>query len=149
MSDNILTLIPVNETYLPAQTAQKEASTILASFLQGDREVHIRITEQVEFIDSGENFETIFCPACNTQISDLWWQQAMDTAHQSQFTDLMIVTPCCQSTVSLNNLIYRWPAGFARFALVVHDPQNDISEEEMESIAEILGCQLREIWRRY
>jgi hypothetical protein len=149
MSENTLKFIPIDEQYVPDKSAQKKAREMLASWLPEDSNVQIKVTEQIEFVDSGTNFESVFCSVCGKEISDTWWQQAMDVAYQSEFTNLSIITPCCQTASSLNRLIYEWPAGFARFILIAHNPQEDIKEDEVRLIADVLGCTLKKIWVRY
>jgi hypothetical protein len=57
---------------------------------------------------------------------------------------------CCGALVSLNDLIYEWPAGFARFVLEAMNPNvRDIADDELASLAAILGTPLRKIWARY
>jgi hypothetical protein len=148
MSENILKLIPVNETYLPEILTQEKSKEILEAYLTRTTSVLIRVTDYVEFIDAGVNFGDIFCPICNKQIDETWWHQAMDTGYKTQFTDLSIVTPCGHST-SLNNLIYKPPSGFARFTLIARDPQVDIDNDTMDLISKTIGCEIRKIWARY
>jgi len=149
MSKNILILIPVDELFLPEYAAQKEASEFLTTFFPEDAMIYVRITDQVEFVDQGANFEAVFCPFCKALIDEDWWQQAMDAAGQSQFRDLTIVTPCCRLPSSLNSLVYWLPAGFARFAMLVCNPQKDINKEQIELIEDTLVCELKKIWARY
>jgi hypothetical protein len=149
MSENVLILIPTDELFLPEYTAQKEAGKFLASFFPEDASIYVRITDQVEFVDQGANFEAIFCPFCNSLIDEDWWEEAMEAAHQLRFKDLTIVTPCCRLPSSLNSLVYWLPAGFSRFAMVVRNPQKDIGKEQIELIGDTLGCEVKKIWARY
>jgi hypothetical protein len=60
------------------------------------------------------------------------------------------VTPCCGSRVSLNDLRYEWPAGFARLVLEAWNPNvTRLDEEEVSKLEEVLGAPLRIIWTRY
>lgn len=149
MSDNVLKLIPTSVQCAADSVALKKAVNVLASFFPEAAEVGFESTEQVRFIDPGENLEKIFCPICSNEIDVEWWQEAMSTAHQRHFSDLSIELPCCGAASSLNDLIYHWPAGFARFVLTVRDPNAGVDRRQLESLEAIVGCTLREIWAHY
>jgi hypothetical protein len=101
------------------------------------------------FIDPGGNLEYISCPMCSAEISVVWWQRAMSCAHDNGFTELTVTLPCCSKLSSLNDLQYFWEAGFARFTLEIHDPQQDMATEELAAVARLLGCHLRKIKAHY
>jgi hypothetical protein len=70
----------------------------------------------------------------------------MDHAYRNRFVDLATVTPCCSVAISLNELTYDWPAGFAQFELSVHDPNRGwLSDQEMSQLADALGQPVRQI----
>lgn len=55
--------------------------------------------------------------------------------------------PCCGVTVSLNDLDYLSPAGFARFVLEAMNPNvADAEPAWVAEIAEIAGTPLKTIW---
>ena len=79
-----------------------------------------------------------------------WWGQEMDRVYQvNGFQDLNILLPCCQRTSSLNDLIYDWPAGFARFLLEARSPEGDLTHEQIALFESLLGCSIRKIWAHY
>jgi hypothetical protein len=51
----------------------------------------------------------------------------MDAAERDHFTDLTIVTPCCGTHTTLNDLVYDWPQGFARWRVEVMTQISDYS----------------------
>ena len=114
MSEHFITLIPADPHFIPADKAFNEARELFAKFLATADEIESGISDEVQFIDQGENFERVSCPKCGTEIPTDWWQQAMDKSYESRFRHLEVTTPCCAYATSLNNLDYRWPAGFAR-----------------------------------
>ena len=74
----------------------------------------------------------------------------MSRAFESAFVSLTVSVPCCGSTISLNDLHYERPAGFARFVLEARNPNvADLPEEEIAGLSSILGASLRLIWARY
>ena len=71
----------------------------------------------------------------------------MDTAWDTHFSNLTVIASCCGASVSLNELRYVWPAGFARFALEAMNPNiRDLTAAEQGMLQEALGCRLRRIW---
>lgn len=149
MSDNLLTLIPLDPQYIPSEKMYEDALQILRQWQVSSTPIAWEVSTHIRFFDAGINFNAVFCPLCEQPISLSWWQQAMDAAFQTYFTQLTIVTPCCQSHVSLNDLCYDWPAGFACFCLTIHNPGRTLTQEEVAQVASILHCQLRQVWRHY
>ena len=153
MSVNILRLIPTSPDYVPDLLSQERAVALLKSqFLPNPgplSEVTARVTEQVEFIDQGENFERIVCPFCSSELAAEWWQGVMDDSYEGHFADLRITTPCCHTESSLNDLLYEWPAGFARFVLAIRDPILEPTHEMLDILERLLGCRIRVIWAHY
>ena len=62
-----------------------------------------------------------------------------------------VTLPCCQATSSINDLHYRWPAGFSQFRLEAMnpDPYSWLPGKVLEEFEQILGCSLRQILARY
>jgi hypothetical protein len=62
------------------------------------------------------------------------------------FVDLTAAVPCCGRRVSLNELDYDWPCGFARFELALWNPGRGwLTDEELSAVAHALGhpvCQI-------
>jgi hypothetical protein len=149
MSSSIIRLIPDNPEYIPVQSAQIAAQRLVASLFPKAERVNVLSTEQTNFIDPGGNLEKIICPICEREVSIEWWQQAMSRAYETGFTALTVTMPCCDERSSLNDLTYVWDAGFARFVVEVHDPQDDITAEELILVAKLLGCNLKKIKAHY
>jgi hypothetical protein len=149
MSVNTLKLIPTSPEYVPRDTVQQRACGLLASYFPGAKETSCETTENVRFIDQGQNWERVRCPVCGCELDPEWWSQAMDTAYQTGLTNLLVNVPCCGAVSSLNDLQYELAAGFARFVLEVRDPGKDIDDKQLKTLEETLGCKLRKIWARY
>ena len=57
-------------------------------------------------------------------------------------------TPCCGVKLSLDQLCYEWPQGFARFAIAVMNPNiGKINDNQKVEFEEILGVSLRVIYQ--
>jgi hypothetical protein len=149
MSENILKLISASPDYVPRNVALQRACELLASFFPEANEANCEASEEVRFIDQGQNWERVLCPVCRAELDTTWWQQAMRAASQTGFTDLSVDLPCCGGVSSLNDLQYEWPAGFARFALEVHSPGRDLDDKQLKALEKALGCKLRKIWAHY
>ncbi|MCA1554478.1 MAG: hypothetical protein LC737_08870 [Chloroflexi bacterium] len=108
----------------------------------------VEIFDQVEFINQGSNFEWVACPVCGSKLDVDWWGEAMNQAYKtSAFQNLLVQTPCCKAATTLNNLIYHWPAGFARFCISMMNPGGDIDLTTVQRVALELGTDIRKVWR--
>ena len=109
-----------------------------------------KCSDEIEFVDAGGNTERVLCPNCGADLSDGLWQTAMDQAWVTRFSDLKFRTPCCDSPSNLNRLVYEWPAGFAKFVLEASglNVGRFLPEQQIESVARTLGCQVRQILTR-
>lgn len=150
MSDTFLLLIPSAPDFVPSEAAQAAALTRFKSFLPKAEDVMCDSTDEVRFIDAGVNFERISCPACRRPMALRWWQDAMNAAAEKVFADLAITLPCCGKPSSLNDLVYFWAQGFARFSLEALNPgQRDLRVDQVRELETILGCSLRVILAHY
>lgn len=85
--------------------------------------------------------------ACGVDPEVEQWDFGLETELEPFFTNLVVMMPCCGSELSLNDLRYDWPAGFARFSLEALNPNvYDISDAQFEALQQVLGCELRKIW---
>ena len=104
MSVNILKLIPADPGFVPDKAAIEVARVNLRRHLPPNVEVRAEVTENVEFVDQGANWEQIRCPNCGSVLNSGWWQDAMERAYQVRFGDLSISLPCCGTGSSLNEI---------------------------------------------
>jgi hypothetical protein len=151
MSEHFLSLIPEQPDYVPSAEAQARALETFRSFVPKALDVEATVSEHVEFIDQGECFERLLCPACGKKIATAVWHTWMNKSHESQFTDLSMTTPCCGHETDLNSLRYEWPAGFARFVLRADGPGLNgwLPADKQSMLEDILGCKLRQIVTMY
>jgi len=150
MSEHFVILIPTIPNFVPAREILEKGKDLFAQFLPGAEEIKTVVTDEITFVDQGENFERICCPGCGLGIETAWWQAAMDKAYEEKFRNLNLVTPCCGLATSLNDLDYRWPAGFARWRLSARGPeQKEIPSEQLQQLEQLLGTKLRQIWVHY
>jgi hypothetical protein len=148
MSDTVFKLIPDNPSYVPDQESRTKAKAYLATLFPEAAEIVDKARERIEFIDAGTNLETITCPNCLSRIDRDWWQHEMKRASIGHFTNLTIDTPCCEATLSLNDLLYHWTCGFARYSLEVRNPGKEV-DDRVNVLEDTLGTMLRKIWAHY
>lgn len=60
--------------------SRTQALALFRSFLPEAGEVDAIVRQDIEFVDSGENFGTIVCPNCDSQIPTGWWVEQMNAA---------------------------------------------------------------------
>lgn len=107
------------------------------------------ITDNIEFVSQGENFESVSCNLCQSLIEIEDWQEAMEQANEEQFRNLNFTTPCCHQTTSLNDLNYDSPAGFSSFSIAIINAQKDLSQEELARLKDMLEVDIRLVWAQY
>jgi hypothetical protein len=150
MSDNFLLLIPENPAWVPSATAREAAVRMLQQALPFADDVSSQATDEVRFVDCGANFESVRCPRCGTDLGE-WWTLAIEAAHVLNFRDLQATMPCCAARVSLNDLVYSWPMGFARYTLQATNPMigAELPGRVQPRLEQLLGCRLRVIWAHH
>ncbi|MCL6604577.1 MAG: hypothetical protein K6T94_17065 [Paenibacillus sp.] len=124
MSSYIVKVIPNHVKSIPLIKERNELKNQLR-MVTSNKELIDHLYDEVTFIDSGSNFEGIKCNHCLKVIETEWWSDQMEICSLNNFNDISITTPCCNSTVSLNQLEYIWPVGFARYVIEIMNPNED------------------------
>ena len=145
MSETILKLIPESPSYVPDKPQQDRANTILKNIYK-NAQIELITSDTIEFVDQGENFESVSCNLCGKTIDIEYWQNAMDKAYERQFKELVFKTPCCHKQTSLNALSYNSPAGFAKFLITVTDAESKAKPEDLEELQKVLATRLKTVW---
>lgn len=150
MSDSHLRLLPTDPTWRPRPEAAERAVTTLEALIPEADHVEMKLYDEIRFIDPGANFERLSCPACRTELAMDWWSERMEQASAGSFRDRDVTTPCCGIRTSLDDLLYDWPAGFARAELSVLNPgRSSLDEAELARVADALGQQLAQVMAHY
>ncbi|MGW1028855.1 hypothetical protein ACWD4J_35125 [Streptomyces sp. NPDC002577] len=138
MSSDYLRVIPTEPSWVPDEAHASAALAVVRAAVPAGWDYSVRTHDEVVFVDQGGNFESVSCPYCSSALDD-WWQERMGEAAETSFSQLTVTTPCCGREVSLNDLDYRMPAGFARFEIEVEGPERDLLEpSEEKAVAEAL-----------
>ena len=148
MSDTYLKLISIVPGFVPDKLKERKAREFLNNSFK-NWEIEFINTDEIEFIDQGANFETVKCNYCGKEINTEIWQNATDESYNTGFKDLSFVTPRCHESTTLNDLKYEWPAGFAKFAMLISNPLVDTNDGAVNELETILGTKIRKIWAYY
>ena len=106
--------------------------------------------DSTEFIDSGQNFEDVFCNYCNKEIAIDFWQEKMSESFEnSHFDELDFIVDCCQIKTNLNELNYQGDCGFSKYSITINNAAvNESKEEKLQKLLTItLGSQIKMFWR--
>jgi len=145
MSDNFLIFIPTDADFEPEPTSRTRAVSYLRDRLPSGEDFSDEVSSAVEFVGCGSNFESVHCPSCGASLDIGWWSERMDVAAKSGFAVRVVEVPCCGRSMDLNQLEYRWPAGFARYSLSVRNPGEGVEKVELRFLEELLNTPLRVI----
>ena len=145
MSDSLLRFIPADPEFRPSPSATTSAEVFLRGLLPEAERVSARCLAGVEFVDAGANWEGVHCSVCGAD-AESWWSDAMSQAAESGFHSLQVMSGCCRRAVSLNELRYGWPVGFASFVLEAQNPQSTgLTASQLAQLSGIVGSPLLEI----
>jgi hypothetical protein len=146
VSDTYFILIPKSPKFTPTPAAIKTAVALFKKIAPDADEIESKTTRQIRFIDCGENFQSIACPKCDSELDLDWWQDWMSEEASANFPLRPAALPCCGAKVTLNDLKYDWPQGFARFSLKAMNPNiPDLTAQHLQQFEKILACPLRKI----
>ena len=148
MSDNILSVIPADPQWQPSQDAADRAIRALSALTPEDDGAKATWHDQITFVDCGSHFERVACPQCDCALDRAWLRDRVSDV--SETGALIFIVPCCGTELSLNDLVYREPCGFARFDISVWNPDRSwLSDSELYTVSEALGCPVRQIMAHY
>lgn len=144
MSDNWFSFVAENPRWVPLNEGVSLALAELgrALYPQADDVQAIR-HERVEFVHPGANLEEVRCPQCLAVITDQW-SELMESWETGDRSTLDQSLPCCGAHLSLNDLIYDWPAAFGMFQLDIMNPNvPDVTPTDLHRFEQISGTPLR------
>lgn len=148
MTDTFLIIIANDPDIETTDEGAEAACVALETMFPDADDISYDIFDEVRFIDPGVAFDSVHCPACGKD-ADPWWPAAMDKAARLEFDDLDVITKCCKTAITLNDMKYAPSAGFARFALVVVNSGFDaLSGTQRDSIEALLGFGIRVVIQR-
>ena len=142
MSDNIVKIIPQDPYDKIPESTLLKAQIFLEGEIQCDF-IETKNSEIPMFIDCGSNFEKILCPVCGKELNFKWCGETVNNAYKSMFASLKTKLPCCGNIISLNELKYQFPCGFACWIISIINPIGPIKGRVTDSVQKILGVNVR------
>ena len=149
MSDTVFKIIPERPEYIPSQEEQNIIIAFLDNIFDPGFYYRIEITDDVNFIDQGSNFDSLNCPKCSQSLDMGWWSDQVELSAQSNFTNLNILLPCCGNECSLNDLDYDMPAGFSKYSIIINDLDSSLFPDIITGIEKIVSFRIRTVIARY
>ena len=150
MSQEIARLIPRDHLDRCPEALLSLLARLVESLVANRGGVTIVMEPKLSFFDSGELLTSIRCRNCKSELSIQWWQIAMEKSHETDFSNLSVQLPCCATTGSLESLDYVADAGFAFWAIEIHEPvQAEISSDILQKCEAVVKRSIKVIWARY
>jgi hypothetical protein len=151
MSDQYIIVIPESPDFVPDQTKQQQSISYFRSITPPDTKIEASVTNQIQFIDCGSNFESIECPDCGANIEIQTWQSWMGIDfYNGGFILNLHKVSCCHRDHTLQELRYHFPQGFARFQIKALNPDiSQLTPDQLIEFTQVLGCPVRAIYRHY
>lgn len=149
MSDYYVKIIPEDPYCCIDTSAAKKACSYLDECMVA-MSVETVTHETPAFVDCGSYLQEIACPFCGGDLWD-WWRDAMDeeAGENGLFARLdEKLLPCCGRWVSLNDLRYDYPCGFACTELVFLNPRVQLEQHHIETVEWMLGMHIKVVYSR-
>ncbi len=80
MSTDYLRIIPETPDFVPDEGRQKRVVSYLRSIAADAEDVTASVSEHIEFVDCGCNFESIACPSCGVRVELKHWHAWMEVS---------------------------------------------------------------------
>lgn len=150
MSDHFLVVIPADPDADLPDTAENLREA-LAKLTEAS-ESAVKDYGKLKFIDAGENFERVGCPSCGHTFTTPEWHAWMnaDWHDEDGFHLHTHTAPCCGTRMTLNDLIYEWPQGFARWFVSARNMgRGPLTDDEVGALEQVAGLRLKAIAQMY
>lgn len=153
MSDHFLVVIPADPKAPLPDDGGEALCAALREIAESD-ECRVKSYEdRVQFIDAGENFESVSCPACRTTLETEWWGDQMNHCWNDEKRRFHLhphSLPCCGASRDLSELVYEWPQGFATwFVSARNEGRGPLTGDELARLETIAGQKLTAIAQMY
>lgn len=148
-SGHELVIIPVNYKSTPTEDRINECLGILESLFY-EHIITYATLDSVQFVDCGQNFESLNCNLCLQEIElDFWHEQMNSSYEKSHFEELDFLTQCCDKLTSLNDLKYDGDCGFSTFYITINNAElNEEKERDLQKlVSETLEMDCKLFWR--
>ena len=150
MSEHFLVVIPADPHAGVPDTAEAVRDALAVMAMASD--ARVKDYGKLQFIDAGENAERIGCPKCGHTFTIPEWHDWMDADwHGDEGFHLhRHRAPCCDTEMTLNDLVYEWPQGFARWFIGARNGgRGPLTPDEVAQLETIAGFRLKAIAQMY
>ncbi|SNY70505.1 hypothetical protein [Paractinoplanes atraurantiacus] len=157
MSELYIRVIPTDPAWQPTRAAATAAAADVAGLFTGPGDdvesVDPVFYEDITVIDGGEYMEDLFCTRCDAEIGLDWFWSLLNARNGGPtIRDLSATTPCCGTTLTLPDLRFEAPIGFARFEVSARNwtrREWELSAEELTAIGSVLGHPVTQVLAHY
>jgi hypothetical protein len=158
MSELLIRVIPTDPEWQPTTEAAAAAANYIAGLFAGPGDhvesVKPMFYDRIAVIDGGEYMADLFCPRCEASIGLDWFWDLLGvrTGGDPTIDDLAVTVPCCGAALTLPELRFEDPIGFARFEVRVKDWSRgpwDLSDHELTTAGTILGHPVLQVHAHY
>lgn len=149
MAEHFIALIPADpRAELPGNA---DALRMELEALAGGGESRVKDYGKLQFIDCGQNLRRIGCPACGGAIPLEVWQGWMEADWHAEdgFHLHRHAAPCCGAGVTLNELAYDAPQGFARWFVGARSTGGTLTDPERGRLEAVAGLALKAVHQSY
>jgi hypothetical protein len=162
MSELHIRVIPTDPEWQPTVEAAARTVDYVAGLFAGPGD-HVEKVEAIFYkrpalIDGGEYMEDLFCPQCDATLGLDWFWELLSSRSDGQIIDdptvhdLSVTVPCCGTGLTLPELRFEAPIGFARFEVNATNWTRsvwELSEEELTAAGTFLGHPVTQIHAHY
>jgi hypothetical protein len=162
MSDSYIRVIPTDPEWQPTVEAAAGAAEYVAGLFAGPGD-HVETVEpifydRITLIDGGQYMADVLCPRCGAAIGLDWFWDLLRVRNggrrvgEPTVGDLGVTVPCCGTALTLPELRFEDPVGFARFEVSAMNwtrSASELSDEELTTAGDILGHPVTQVHTRY
>lgn len=152
MADYWIILIPENPLFIPDNEQVSQAEIKIREIAPQADEIKSVTADKTVCYDCGSTSHLLLCPNCEMELSIHWWHERLyeDADLTTGYKLNPYQTPCCGSTMTLQELVSEWNIGFGRFALQVRNYSFfELEDKDKQAFENILGAKLRVIYCRW
>ena len=110
MSDDVLSIIPTDQDFVPSPEAQQTAVALLQEMLPDGEMCKADVYDHLHFVDQGANCEAVFCSSCGRRLAldpftendpgMSWWYEVNDAIPRGGAIEhVRTAIPCCGASV--------------------------------------------------
>jgi hypothetical protein len=155
-------VIPTDPDWQPTAEAAAGAVEYLAGLFAGPGDdveaVEPEFYQRTTLIDCGQYLQDCSCTRCDTAIGLDWFWDLLRARNGGRMAgaptvgELGVIVPCCGAAVTLPELRFENPVGFARFEVTAMNWTRSawqLSDEELATMGNILGHSVTQVHARY